>query len=311
MAHTVAQLAARCLSYSNFGSGDSANFPAGTTLHLSDAITGALGDIKRAAPGLFRRPLGGVLAAKVTTTAAVVNALATVTLGASGAVNMNTLRITGGKSDYTIFAVSGTSGTISPAWEGTTGTFDCTRWNDSWLVNAGAAYQDGDVSQVKVNGVLIEQVGNRGMAESLWGTQNNYSQSQASERAETTTDIPRYWWLERYLANTYVMFYPMPAVSVNVEALMTVGAGTVDASTVLTSDETFNLPDDVSGDIFRPLVIGRWRQSPMMANVKVETEVQRQTELAMAWLAKATPRKPLGAALCDPGVPEPGLAPSP
>ncbi len=298
----VTDIVARCLAYLSKTTADT--LPTGATVWLVDAIQGALGEMRDAAPGLFRKKTGGILLAKATQSVTLTQGAGitlTTTVG-----NLNTARFPGGMSDYTIQAVSGTSASIVPAWEGAGVAVTATIWNDAWEASDGAAFSDCEITAVRVNGQPVEKVASREAAESRWGVAANWGMNVPSARAECGTgDLPRYWWVERYAKKTYVCLYPMPTARANIEAELVLGWSDIAAADVVASTATFDLPDDVAREIWRPLAILRWSAAPLFANESAKVEIERQAVLARARLAAMAPKKRCAPAFGSAPIPVP------
>lgn len=293
MGLTVANNAERLLAYSAAQPGDT--MPVGMLTALVDSIMGALGELREAAPGMFTFPKGGVLAAPATLSVSVSFADPTaLTLGSPGVVpgDLCTVRLAGGSVDSTIRDVTSNTGTISPGYEAvTSGTVTVTAdvWHDAWQVADGGASVSDVGTVVRVGGVVLDPVQGRWQAESRMGQANACSGRRVVTNANGK---PCVWWLERYKEKTFVVVYPMPGARMPIEAQVVRGFTDLTTANVLTSTETYDLPEDVAREVWRPLAAQRFCATPFFTLTSAKDEVARQAAKAMEWIELRKPKKP-------------------
>ena len=277
---TVAELALRCLDYPNITVADAPTVAPGAVRWIKDAIFGALGEMQKEAPGLFRSQVGALLKAPQTLNVTVDSGtLPAVTLSSSGIVpgDLCTLRLTGNSCDVNVKNVSGTAAEIAPSFDGTTGTVAATVWHDALELSA---YADiGDV--VLVSGKPIEQVSSREHAKAQRGSYV----ADGSNDAGT----PEYFWTTRHKTKLYVCFYPMPSALVAVSVELLYRPADIAEADIYTSTADFNLDASVSREVLLPLVVERWMASPLMASRAAVTQVQVNAKLAREKLQGLSP----------------------
>ena len=254
---------------------------------LALAITQALQEMHRVAPGLFKRRAGITLSAPITGTATVVNGATTITPVTLGVPNSGCTVRFGAQSLDNEIEWAGGAYQLRRPHDGPSGTLEATLWHDCWVSADGGAFENV-LGDVLANGrpiVVARTLDEVELCRFRWGSDYGLGQPLMSRRrfAGYVLAVVLEEWASPF-SNKIEMrlrFTPMPGAQTVIDANLQAAAPTISTANLLDPSVTFQVPASLDESIVVPIALKKWSLSPFFRTESARKGIDEQYAAAL------------------------------